>query len=130
MKNNLKGLELVKELNSKRTQGEWKVRNEREVKLTYADGRVVTDGIEIDLQQEPSNRNIVTFTKNAKFKNETIANAQYTALAVNNFASVVDALNDLLEHCKFIPKETFTEDGKAHFQYTLNQAKEALNKIK
>ena len=73
MKNNLKGLELVKELNSKRTQGEWVCQR------NYI-------GV-------PSER-VTHFDGTASNEQDAI-NAQYTALAVNTLHILAEALDNV-----------------------------------
>ena len=113
MENNLKGLELVKELNSKRTQGEWICQRE------YI-------GV-------PSER-VTHFDGTASDEQDAI-NAQYTALAVNNFASVVDALNESHRLIKYLQIKYITmakEDDHAATRTVKGLAKieKALNNIK
>jgi hypothetical protein len=67
--------------NTKHTPGPWKIRNERIVKLEYLDGRVVEEGIEVDIIQDLTNEHITTLRKVAKLKPTVLANAQLIAAA-------------------------------------------------
>jgi hypothetical protein len=107
--NTLTGIELVKELNSKRTQGIWDVRK-------YGDGIRVYSNTFGCISKTPHE---------GKHIEEHEANADYTVLAVQNFASVVDALNEI----KMVIELT---NGKntSIVELQLNKINQALNNIK
>lgn len=96
-------LPLWKRLDEKRTKGEWNAENNDEGKNSV----IYTT-------------NIVEGLCNFYSSDRATYNAQYTALAVNNFASIVEALEGL---CKHIVMNTDT------FPPELLKAKEALSKI-
>lgn len=88
--NTLTGIELVKELNSKITKGKWYLH-----KPDYEHINIVTD--KNFICEIPTT--IETNEDTEEMASEAEANAQYTALAVNNFAAVVEALEQLLDEC-------------------------------
>lgn len=83
-------LPLWKELNSKRTQETWYIH-----KPDYEHINIVTDDKFICEIPCPIPENEDTEERLA----EAEANARYTALCVNNFAQVCEALEQLLDEC-------------------------------
>jgi hypothetical protein len=119
--NTLTGIELVKELNSKRTQGEWgKIHIVRDNINGYKDFKEVC-------VRAANNCHLATFGGVDRFYEiETEANAQYTALAVNNFAKVTELLGKaqkVMEEVKIAHPTMFGSE-------VLNEIRQALNNIK
>ena len=111
----IKTAPLYKVLNEQRTQGKVftdKAENDSEIVLSYGNGSIALASFYCHPIDE-----------------ETKANAQYTALAVNNLNEIADCLDTLLTYCKWIPKEVFTEEGRQEFHLELKRAKEALSSI-
>ncbi len=100
---------LYKVLNEQRTQGEITVENHGQ----FSNGRSLIVGGKCIIS---------TFGQNAS-ESEIEANAQYTALAVNNLASLAEALESL---CDSYYKGDLIPNMERKFQ----KAKEALNRIK
>jgi hypothetical protein len=96
----LTGLELVKKLNAERTQGEW---------ICYDNLSGFVEGYTLE-----SNEIDIIHPQKLMRK----CDAEYTALAVNNFADVVEALSNLVN------------TDKPNFNHLLEKAKQALNNIK
>jgi hypothetical protein len=113
--NTLIGIELVKELNSKRTQGEWIAIFDNDLPIkSFLGSKFDSDLINKAIAEGLTNEN-----KNHK------TDLQYTALAVNNFASVADALAIMTSLCKIkygnLDKDVYNE---------ILKAEQALNNIK
>ena len=96
---------LYKVLNEQRTQGEW---NE--------------DGLAI-VGPRPEIE-ICVMTNDEDVKGEAYANAQYTALAVNNLHLLAEALEEMIKEAHHA-----NLTGMATSPFVLTRAKEALNKI-
>lgn len=111
-------LPLWKELNQKRTQGEWHY---------YSFSNFVT------IEDESTNHLFTNDSNgNEKIKEQAKNNAQYTALAVNNFAQVCEALEEVEQVIK--EREPNIEDDKEYLMETISTlrelAKQVLNNIK
>ena len=113
----LTGIELVKKLDAERTQGEW---IKKGVNESYI--RKDKDGFVIC---EFTNENNIT-----SFEGSSEANAAYTVLACNNFASVVDTLNDLLKHLAASDSDNIRKCIGGNGCLSIIAAKQALNNIK
>jgi hypothetical protein len=134
-------LPLYKRLNEERTQGEWILKDAAIIKnctksnsLDNGELKILQcyqsiEGnsfeykhlhpeIEKAFEENPALLEKVITTKNV------LANAAYSALAVNNLHLLAEALEDTTELLKWLHSE-LTEEGKA----VLIKAKEALNKI-
>lgn len=83
---------LWKVLNEKRTQGKWIFKNQGS--LPDDEGRLLC------LRSELNSGYISQFQQIGEHKNDAEANAQYTALAVNNLHLLAQALQDLLNEVK------------------------------
>jgi hypothetical protein len=90
------------------TKGEWKVIND-------------TDGCRIYSDMFGGIANI---PHNGKHKDEHEANAKLISASPD----LLEALQPLVNICKFVPKEVFTEEGRRDFQALLNNAQAAINK--
>jgi hypothetical protein len=108
----------------KRTQGEWKVIEQRSILepfLLYADKRKIATmhwGVHSSYPE--------TFEEveaNVKFICEAVTN--YDKLKEDN-ERLKRIVTDFLEICKWIPKETFTNNGQAIFQNLLTAASEVI----
>lgn len=96
---------LWKELNEKRTQGDWKLPEQEQEMNEYTvrtDDMVIATMLAIDIDDE-----------------EGLANAQYTALAVNNFHIIAEKLQYLI----------YAADKSTCDAQFVNGAKEALSRI-
>lgn len=116
MENNLSGLALVKELNdNKRTQG---VVEAVEFNSPHKD-------ICIKLSEYKNTNGEWQFADRVCENFKDLETAKYTALAVNHFASVVDALSIMTFLCKIkygnLDKDVYNE---------ILKAEQALNNIK
>lgn len=129
----LTGIELVKELNSKRTQGLWLY-----FESVLHNGKPTKYTIYPNTENRSIGKNICGFETEAydervsEYKYDrptTEANAQYTALAVNNFESVVDALNELMAIYEDAYFELHPHLGTVNTKEFI-QAKQAINNIK
>lgn len=100
---------LWKELNKKRTKGEWELNYSPNRKHLFFESEIGGE----------------RFT-NIIFEEVEETDAEYIALAVNNLAPVANALADLIEHLENY-FENFPIGGKESDIY--NAAKEALNNI-
>ena len=105
---------LWQRLNEERTQGDWSVNpiSGKELRMlkTGVNGYNVRIGILADTEQHQ--------------KNEPQANARYTALAVNNLASLAEGYTKFMEDY-LKGEESLDVICRRHFE----TAKEALNKI-
>jgi len=115
-------LPLYKVLDENRAKGEWKA--------NLFIGKIWDQNVwEISRPSEIESESVwINYTR-GKNAIEEAANAKFTVLSVNNLVPLAEALESLLNQCNFIPKETFTENGKIEFQKCLTAAKEALSKI-
>jgi len=109
---------LYKVLNNERTQGEW-----------------IKDGLSIATGPDPKDETIFLTcdgedypypTVYERSRKEARANAEYTALAVNNLHLLAEALQRLLKEARF---NSFTLNGNVEDTPAERQAQEALNRI-
>jgi|GEM_PF-4390989 len=108
---------LWKELNEKRTQGEWVAKPKRGNNIyEYS---VIVPNIKTICEMEATHLGDVK---------TTAANAGYTALCVNNFKEVVEALEEMLWAAENGEAEA-QKQGRKRYIERLEQTRNALSKI-
>lgn len=82
-------------MKTKHTPAPWKVVNARLIDLTYLDGRLHKEGIEIDIQQELTNQHIVSIKKCIAASEEAKANAKLIAASPELLEETKESIVDL-----------------------------------
>ena len=104
----------VKQISGMRTQGEWDFKQITKKQIIIGLKNYGTTDYRKDNQ----------CGQTAELSEEDKANAAYIVEACNHFEEMKEALKELFEFLKWIPADTFTEDGQKNFKRILSKLKQ------